>query len=91
MEFNLGLLICKVVTFDLLNISLFWVNFLSPRLYLINSPVVRAENLRFKEEGVRDVLKDMMLPWYNAYPFFIQNVFRLHKVCTALGCVSAEL
>ncbi|XP_036043283.1 isoleucine--tRNA ligase, cytoplasmic isoform X2 [Onychomys torridus] len=49
------------------------------RLYLINSPVVRAENLRFKEEGVRDVLKDVLLPWYNAYRFFVQNVFRLHK------------
>ncbi|XP_005355232.1 isoleucine--tRNA ligase, cytoplasmic isoform X2 [Microtus ochrogaster] len=49
------------------------------RLYLINSPVVRAENLRFKEEGVRDVLKDVLLPWYNAYRFLVQNVFRLHK------------
>ncbi|KAM5228093.1 isoleucine--tRNA ligase, cytoplasmic isoform 8-T8 [Ctenodactylus gundi] len=49
------------------------------RLYLINSPVVRAENLRFKEEGVRDVLKDVLLPWYNAYRFFVQNVLRLHK------------
>ena len=44
------------------------------RLYLINSPVVRAENLRFREEGVRDVLKDVFLPWYNAYRFLIQNV-----------------
>ncbi|RWS30922.1 isoleucine--tRNA ligase: cytoplasmic-like protein [Leptotrombidium deliense] len=44
------------------------------RLYLINSPAVRAENLRFKEEGVRDVLKDVFLPWYNAYRFLIQNV-----------------
>lgn len=60
----------------------------STRLYLINSPVVRAENLRFKEEGVRDVLKDVLLPWYNAYRFFIQNVFRLHKVWTALVCAS---
>uniref|UniRef100_A0A7N5P255 isoleucine--tRNA ligase n=1 Tax=Ailuropoda melanoleuca TaxID=9646 RepID=A0A7N5P255_AILME len=49
------------------------------RLYLINSPVVKAENLRFKEEGVRDVLKDVLLPWYNAYRFFIQNVLRLQK------------
>uniref|UniRef100_A0A8I3XF31 isoleucine--tRNA ligase n=1 Tax=Callithrix jacchus TaxID=9483 RepID=A0A8I3XF31_CALJA len=49
------------------------------RLYLINSPVVRAENLRFKEEGVRDVLKDVLLPWYNAYRFFIQNIVRLQK------------
>ncbi|XP_005149441.2 isoleucine--tRNA ligase, cytoplasmic [Melopsittacus undulatus] len=44
------------------------------RLYLINSPVVRAENLRFKEEGVRDILKDVFLPWYNAYRFLAQNV-----------------
>nr|NVI69449.1 Isoleucyl-tRNA synthetase [Cucujiformia] len=32
------------------------------RLYLISSPVVRAENLRFKEDGVRDIIKDVFLP-----------------------------
>jgi isoleucyl-tRNA synthetase len=37
------------------------------RLYLINSPVVRAETLRFKEDGVFRVVKDVFLPWYNAY------------------------
>ena len=46
------------------------------RLYLINSPVVRAEPLRFKEDGVFAVLKDVFLPWYNAYRFLIQNVSR---------------
>ncbi|XP_075235221.1 isoleucyl-tRNA synthetase [Lycorma delicatula] len=49
------------------------------RLYLVNSPVVRAENLRFKEEGVRDVLKDVFLPWYNAYRFLIQNIERYNR------------
>lgn len=44
------------------------------RLYLVNSPVVRAENLRFKEEGVRDILKDCFLPWYNAYRLLFQNI-----------------
>ena len=44
------------------------------RLYLINSPVVKAESLRFKEEGVRDVLKDVFLPWFNAYRFLMQNI-----------------
>ncbi|EME28776.1 isoleucyl-tRNA synthetase isoform 1 [Galdieria sulphuraria] len=44
------------------------------RLYLINSPVVRAETLRFKESGVREVVRDVILPWYNAYRFFVQNV-----------------
>lgn len=49
------------------------------RLYLVNSPAVRAENLRFKEEGVRDVVKDVFLPWYNAYRFLMQNVERLER------------
>ena len=47
------------------------------RLYLINSPVVRAEPLRFKEEGVYAVVKDVFLPWYNAYRFFVQNALRV--------------
>ncbi|GMH37086.1 hypothetical protein BSKO_04959 [Bryopsis sp. KO-2023] len=46
------------------------------RLYLINSPVVRAETLRFKEDGVFGVVKDVFLPWYNAYRFLVQNVLR---------------
>ncbi|OQR66460.1 isoleucine--tRNA ligase [Tropilaelaps mercedesae] len=49
------------------------------RLYLINSPAVRAENLRFKEEGVRDVLKDVFLPWYNAFRFLLQNIALFEK------------
>jgi len=44
------------------------------RLYLINSPVVKAENLRFKEEGVQGILRDVFLPWYNAYRFLFQNI-----------------
>uniref|UniRef100_A0A2N9ESV9 isoleucine--tRNA ligase n=1 Tax=Fagus sylvatica TaxID=28930 RepID=A0A2N9ESV9_FAGSY len=47
------------------------------RLYLINSPVVRAEPLRFKKEGVHGVVKDVFLPWYNAYRFLVQNAKRL--------------
>ncbi|KAK4754476.1 hypothetical protein SAY87_002580 [Trapa incisa] len=47
------------------------------RLYLINSPVVRAETLRFKKEGVYCVVKDVFLPWYNAYRFLVQNAKRL--------------
>ncbi|KAF7827268.1 isoleucine--tRNA ligase, cytoplasmic [Senna tora] len=47
------------------------------RLYLINSPVVRAETLRFKKEGVYGVVRDVFLPWYNAYRFLVQNAKRL--------------
>ncbi|CAI8001069.1 Isoleucine--tRNA ligase, cytoplasmic, partial [Geodia barretti] len=49
------------------------------RLYLVNSPVVRAESLRFQEKGVKDVVKDVFLPWFNAYRFLIQNVLRLKQ------------
>ena len=46
------------------------------RLYLIDSPVVRGESIRFLESGVRDVVKVVFLPWYNAYRFLVQNVLR---------------
>lgn len=49
------------------------------RLYLVNSPVVRAEQLKFKESGVRNILKDVFLPWYNAYRFLIQNIERFES------------
>ncbi|KAG9509336.1 Isoleucine--tRNA ligase, cytoplasmic, partial [Fragariocoptes setiger] len=44
------------------------------RLYLITSPAVRAENLKFREDGVKEILKEVILPWYNAYRFFTQNL-----------------
>ena len=50
------------------------------RMYMCNSPVVRAESLRFKEEGVNDVVKDIFLPLYNAYRFLVQEVSRFETV-----------
>jgi isoleucyl-tRNA synthetase len=47
------------------------------RLYLITSPVVRGESLKFKEEGVRDILKDVFLPWYNALRLLVQSCDQL--------------
>jgi isoleucyl-tRNA synthetase len=40
------------------------------RAYLINSPVVRGEPLRFSEPGVREVVRTVLLPLWNAYSFF---------------------
>ena len=40
------------------------------RAYLINSPVLRADPLRFREDGVRDVVRTVLLPLWNAYSFF---------------------
>ncbi|KAI8555532.1 hypothetical protein RHMOL_Rhmol05G0180000 [Rhododendron molle] len=46
------------------------------RLYIINSPVVRPEPLRFIKDGVFGVV-NVFLPWYNAYRFLVQNAKRL--------------
>lgn len=46
------------------------------RMYMCNSPVVRAEPLRFTEDGVKKVVRDVFLPWYNAYVFLVQEVTR---------------
>jgi isoleucyl-tRNA synthetase len=49
------------------------------RLYLCNSPVVRAEPLKFSEDGVKDIVKQVFLPWFNAYRFLVQNISRWEK------------
>ncbi|XP_042229797.1 isoleucine--tRNA ligase, cytoplasmic-like isoform X2 [Homarus americanus] len=49
------------------------------RLYLTNSPSVRGENLRFKEADVFNLLKEVFIPWLNAYRFFVQQVERYQK------------
>ncbi|MDI6773877.1 MAG: isoleucine--tRNA ligase [Verrucomicrobiota bacterium] len=41
------------------------------RLYMIYSPVVRAESLRFSETGVKELLRHIFLPLWNAYSFFV--------------------
>ncbi|HRD55892.1 MAG TPA: isoleucine--tRNA ligase [Parachlamydiaceae bacterium] len=41
------------------------------RLYMMHSPAVRADDLCFKESGVELVLRQVMLPMWNAYSFFI--------------------
>ena len=41
------------------------------RLYMINSPVVRAEPLRFSEEGVKHSLRHLLIPLWNSYSFFV--------------------
>lgn len=40
------------------------------RLFLLGSPVVRAEDLKFSEEGVKEVMRAVILPVWNSYSFF---------------------
>jgi isoleucyl-tRNA synthetase len=41
------------------------------RLYLIDSPVVKAQELKFSETGVRDIVRKILLRWWNSYSFFV--------------------
>ena len=51
----------------------------SPRMFLVNSPVVRGDNLRFREEGVREVISRVLLPWLNSQRFFLGQAALLKK------------
>ena len=46
----------------------------SVRMFLVNSPVVRAENLRFREEGVREVFTNVILKMINSLNFYLGSV-----------------
>lgn len=41
------------------------------RLYLMASPVLKADDLCFTDDGVRDVVKSILLPLWSAYGFFV--------------------
>lgn len=46
----------------------------SLRYYLLTSPVMKAENLRFSEKGVDEVLKRFVLTLWNTYSFLVMNI-----------------
>ena len=41
------------------------------RLYLLNSPALRAEEMRLTENGIKESLRAVIIPLWNAYSFFI--------------------
>jgi len=41
----------------------------SVRLYMVNSPVLRGDDLKFSDEGVKDTTRAVLLPLWNAYSF----------------------
>ncbi|SCU83753.1 LAFA_0D05534g1_1 [Lachancea sp. 'fantastica'] len=49
------------------------------RLYLINSPVLKAESLKFREEGVKEVISKVLLPWWNSFKFLEGQITLLKK------------
>ena len=41
------------------------------RLFLVHSTVVKADDLKYSDDGVRDVLKGILIPLWNSYSFFV--------------------
>jgi len=41
------------------------------RAYMMSSPASHAEDLRFSESGVKEIIRSVMLPFWNAYSFFV--------------------
>lgn len=41
------------------------------RIFLMHSPVVKADDLLYSDEGVREILRGILIPWWNAYSFFV--------------------
>ncbi len=39
------------------------------RLYMLNSPAVKADDLRFSEKGVEHVLRQVLIPMWNSFVF----------------------
>lgn len=48
-------------------------------MFLVNSPVVRADSLRFREDGVREVVTRVLLPWLNSFRFLMGQITLLKK------------
>ncbi|MCP3965867.1 MAG: isoleucine--tRNA ligase [Lentisphaerae bacterium] len=57
------------------------------RLFMLGSQVVRGEDLKFSETGIKDVLRGVMIPIWNAYSFFVTyaNVDKWQPKCGSRG------
>lgn len=52
----------------------------SIRLYMMHSPAVKGDDLNFSERGVELVLRQALIPMWNAYSFFITYARLYHWV-----------
>lgn len=54
------------------------------RLFLMHSAVVKAEEIRYSDDAVKDVIKSFILPLWSSYSFFVQYANIDAITCT--GC-----
>lgn len=57
------------------------------RLFLMHSAAVKADDLKYSDEGVRDVLKSILIPLWNSYSFFVTyaNIDNVQATGTAFA------
>ena len=58
------------------------------RLYLINSPIVRAENLRFREEGVKDIIASVFCRGSTVSASCLRKLFCSRKIRALTLCIT---
>jgi isoleucyl-tRNA synthetase len=60
------------------------------RLFLVHSAVVKADDLRYSDDGVREVMKSIIIPLWNAYSFFVTyaNIDKVAASCAPEKCVN---
>ena len=63
------------------------------RAYLVDSPIVRAEPLKFSERGVKEVVRKVLLPLRSAWSFFVQyaNIDGWHPVTGLAGAKTPDV
>ncbi len=59
------------------------------RLYLINSGLVRGEEQRFADNGVKDMTRRTLLPWYHAFQFLMTYADDRSAGRPTRGCITA--
>jgi isoleucyl-tRNA synthetase len=60
------------------------------RLFLMNSAVTKAEDLCYSDEGVKEVLKSVLIPLWNAYSFFVTYANIDGFVADGFDCTDVE-
>ena len=55
------------------------------RLFLVHSALIKADDLRYSDDGVREILKSIILPLWNAYGFFVTyaNIDGVSPTCAS--------
>ena len=63
------------------------------RLYLLNSPAVYAEDLKFSEKGVEQVLRQVLIPFWNSFVFLstYAKIYQWHPTTDKFPEPQAEI